>query len=97
MVPAMWPADMWPILHATRWRGSEGDQKVEPVTDGSVEGIGSHTLRNRAVAGIMIVIKLRCTETKIVLFSLGFICLFLIINFEIVLCVWGRGETGGAE
>ena len=61
--------------------------------DGTVEGIGNHTLRNDAVAGIMIVIKLRCTETEIVLFSLGFIRLFLIINFEIVLCV-GGGRRG---
>ena len=69
--------------------------------DGTVEGIRNHTLRNGAVAGIMIVIKLRCTETKIVHFSLGSIRLFLIINFEIVLCVcvggWRIGGLGGEE
>jgi hypothetical protein len=52
--------------------------------DGTVEGIRNPTLRHGAVAGIMIVIKLRCTETEIVRFSLGCIRLFFIINFEIV-------------
>jgi hypothetical protein len=74
---------------------SEGDREIESVMDGTVERIGNRTLRHRAVAGIMIVIKLRCTETKIVLFCLGCIRLFLIINFEIVLC--GGGGVGGWE
>ena len=27
IVPAMWPVGMWPILHATRWRGFRGRPK----------------------------------------------------------------------
>jgi hypothetical protein len=45
----------------------------------------------------MIVIKLRCTETKIVFFPLGCIRLFFIINFEIVLCFGGDEGRGVAS
>jgi hypothetical protein len=64
--------------------------------DGTVEGIGNHTLRNRALAGIMIVIKLRCTETKIVLFLwVGYASFLLLISKLFCVVVGGEGWRGG--